>query len=105
MAAHAVDRGQQGGVRASAIGRDEWGHPDGGRAEVGAMRTLSLLGLDAAERPRLNAASLRRLARLGTVVRWPGLLFAAILSLAVRPISPIGLALLLIWVASYNTWG
>jgi DNA-binding CsgD family transcriptional regulator len=69
------------------------------------MRTLSLLGLDAAERPRLNAASLRRLARLGTVVRWPGLLFAAILSLAVKPISPIGLALVLIWVASYNTWG
>jgi DNA-binding CsgD family transcriptional regulator len=69
------------------------------------MRTLSLLGLDAAERPRLNAASLRRLARLGTVVRWPGLLFAAILSLAVRPISPVGLALVLIWVASYNAWG
>jgi DNA-binding CsgD family transcriptional regulator len=69
------------------------------------MGTLSLLGLDAAERPRLNAASLRRLARLGTVVRWPGLLFAAILSLAVRPISPIGLALVLIWVASYNAWG
>jgi len=69
------------------------------------MRTLSLLGLDAAERPRLNAASLRRLARLGTVVRWPGLLFAAILSLAVKPISPIGLALVLIWVASYNAWG
>jgi DNA-binding CsgD family transcriptional regulator len=69
------------------------------------MRTLSLLGLDAAERPRLNAASLRRLARLGTVVRWPGLLFAAILSLAVKPISPVGLALVLIWVASYNAWG
>jgi DNA-binding CsgD family transcriptional regulator len=69
------------------------------------MRTLSLLGLDAAERPRLNAGSLRRLARLGTVVRWPGLLFAAILSLAVPPISPIGLALVLIWVASYNAWG
>src|SRR5712692_9231690 len=69
------------------------------------MRTLSFLGLDAAERPRLNAASLRRLARLGTVVRWPGLLFAAILSLAVKPISPIGLALVLIWVASYNAWG
>jgi DNA-binding CsgD family transcriptional regulator len=69
------------------------------------MRTLSLLGLEAAERPRLNAASLRRLAWLGTVVRWPGLLFAAILSLAVRPISPIGLALVLIWVASYNAWG
>jgi DNA-binding CsgD family transcriptional regulator len=69
------------------------------------LRTLSLLGLDAAERPRLNAASLRRLAWLGTVVRWPGLLFAAILSLAVKPISPIGLALVLIWVASYNAWG
>lgn len=69
------------------------------------MRTLSLLGLDAAERPRLNATTLRRLAWLGTVVRWPGLLFAAILSLAVRPISGIGLALILIWVALYNGWG
>src|SRR5205807_2231779 len=45
------------------------------------MRTLSFLGLDAAERPRLSATSIRQLARLGTVVRWPGLLFAAILSL------------------------
>ncbi|HEX9095859.1 MAG TPA: helix-turn-helix transcriptional regulator [Candidatus Dormibacteraeota bacterium] len=69
------------------------------------MRTLSLLGLDAAERPRLNATTLRRLAWLGTVVRWPGLLFAAILSLAVPPISGIGLALILIWVALYNAWG
>jgi DNA-binding CsgD family transcriptional regulator len=69
------------------------------------MRTLSLLGLDAAERPRLNPASLRRLARLGTVVRWPGLVFAAILSLAVPPKAPVGLALVLIWVASYNAWG
>jgi DNA-binding CsgD family transcriptional regulator len=69
------------------------------------MRTLSLLGLDAAERPRLNATTLRRLAWLGTVVRWPGLLFAAILSLAVKPISGIGLALILIWVALYNAWG
>jgi DNA-binding CsgD family transcriptional regulator len=69
------------------------------------MRTLSLLGLDAAERPRLNAATLRRLAWLGTVVRWPGLLFAAILSLEVKPISGIGLALILIWVALYNAWG
>jgi DNA-binding CsgD family transcriptional regulator len=64
-----------------------------------------LLGLDAAERPRLNAASIRRLARLGTVVRWPGLVFAAILSLAVPPKSPVGLALVLVWVASYNAWG
>ena len=69
------------------------------------MRTLSLLGLDAAERPRLNAATIRRLAWLGTVVRWPGLLFAAILSLAVKPVWPIGLALVLIWVAVYNAWG
>jgi hypothetical protein len=46
------------------------------------MRTISFLGLDAAERPRLSATSIRQLARLGTVVRWPGLLFAAILSLA-----------------------
>ncbi|HEV2013859.1 MAG TPA: response regulator transcription factor [Candidatus Dormibacteraeota bacterium] len=69
------------------------------------MRTLSFLGLDAAERPRLNATSIRQLARLGTVVRWPGLLFAAVLSLAVPPRSPVGLALVLIWVASYNAWG
>jgi DNA-binding CsgD family transcriptional regulator len=69
------------------------------------MRTLSLLGIDAAERPRLNATSIRQLARLGTVVRWPGLLFAAILSLAVPPRSSVGLALVLVWVAVYNTWG
>src|SRR2546429_4080234 len=69
------------------------------------MRTLSFLGLDAAERPRLNATSIRQLAKLGTVVRWPGLLFAAVLSLAVPPKLPLGLALLLIWVAVYNAWG
>jgi len=69
------------------------------------MRTLSFLGLDAAERPRLSATSIRQLARLGTVVRWPGLLFAAILSLAVPPRSPIGLALVLGWVTVYNAWG
>jgi DNA-binding CsgD family transcriptional regulator len=69
------------------------------------LRTLSFLGLDAAERPRLNATSIRQLARLGTVVRWPGLLFAAILSLAVPPRSPVGLALVLVWVAVYNAWG
>src|SRR6202158_4385105 len=69
------------------------------------MRTLSLLGLDAAARPRLNPPPLRRLEWLGTVVRWPGLLFAAILSLEVKPISGIGLALILIWVALYNAWG
>jgi DNA-binding CsgD family transcriptional regulator len=69
------------------------------------MRTLSFLGLDAAERPRLNATSIRQLARLGTVVRWPGLLFAAILALAVPPRSPVGLGLVLVWVTVYNAWG
>jgi len=69
------------------------------------MRTLSFLGLDAAERPRLSATTIRQLARLGTVVRWPGLLFAAILSLAVPPKSPIGLGLVLVWVTVYNAWG
>jgi DNA-binding CsgD family transcriptional regulator len=69
------------------------------------MRTLSFLGLDAAERPRLSATSIRQLARLGTVVRWPGLLFAAVLSLAVPPKSPVGLALVLVWVTVYNAWG
>src|SRR5260370_27587448 len=68
------------------------------------MRTLSFLGLDAAERPRLNATSIRQLARLGTVVRWPGLLFAAILALAVPPRSPIGLGLVLVWVTVDNAW-
>jgi DNA-binding CsgD family transcriptional regulator len=69
------------------------------------MRTLSFLGLDAAERPRLSATSIRQLARLGTVVRWPGLLFAAVLSLAVPPKSSLGLALVLVWVTVYNAWG
>src|SRR5256712_7322459 len=69
------------------------------------MRTLSFLGLDRAERPRLSGTSIRQLARLGTVVRWPGLLFAAILSLAVPPRSSIGLALVLVWVTLYNAWG
>ena len=69
------------------------------------MRTLTFLGLDAAERPRLNASTIRQLARLGTVVRWPGLLFAAVLSLAVPPRSPLGLGAVLVWVAIYNAWG
>lgn len=69
------------------------------------MRTLSFLGLDAVTRPPLNATSIRLLARLGTVVRWPGLLFAAVLSLAVPPKAPVGLAVLVVWVAVYNAWG
>jgi DNA-binding CsgD family transcriptional regulator len=69
------------------------------------VQTRSFLGLDAIERPRLNPTSIRQLARLGTVVRWPGLLFAAILSLAVPPKSAVGLGLVLVWVAVYNAWG
>ncbi|HEX3629080.1 MAG TPA: helix-turn-helix transcriptional regulator [Candidatus Dormibacteraeota bacterium] len=69
------------------------------------MRTLSLLGLEAARRPSLSATSIRQLARLGTVVRWPGLIFAAVLSLAVLPKSPVGLGAVLVWVAIYNGWG
>jgi DNA-binding CsgD family transcriptional regulator len=69
------------------------------------MRTLSFVGLDAAQRPPLGATSIRQLARLGTVVRWPGLIFAAVLSLAVTPKSSLGLGAVLVWVAVYNAWG
>jgi DNA-binding CsgD family transcriptional regulator len=69
------------------------------------MRGLSFLGLEAARRPPLNAQSIRQLARLGTVVRWPGVIFAAILSLAVPPRSSLGLGAVLVWVAVYNAWG
>ncbi|MEO6795511.1 MAG: response regulator transcription factor [Candidatus Dormibacter sp.] len=69
------------------------------------MPTLSFPRFKAFERPRLSATSIRQLARLGTVVRWPGLVFAAILSLVVPPKAPILLALVLLWVAGYNTWG
>ena len=68
------------------------------------MRALSFLGLDAMERPRLNPTTIRRLAVVGIVSRWPGLVFAGILSLMVPPKLPFGLALLLAWVAAYNTW-
>jgi DNA-binding CsgD family transcriptional regulator len=69
------------------------------------MPTLSFPRFSVFERPRLNANSIRQLARLGTVVRWPGLIFAAILSLVVPPRVPILLALVLLWVAAYNSWG
>src|SRR5438270_3076468 len=69
------------------------------------MRTLSFLGLETAQRPALNASSIRQLARLGTAVGWPGVIFAAILSLAVVPRSAVGLGAVLVWVAIYNAWG
>jgi DNA-binding CsgD family transcriptional regulator len=68
------------------------------------MQALSLLGLDAMARPRLNPTTIRRLAVVNIVGRWPGLVFAGILSLMVPPKLPLGLALLLAWVAAYNTW-
>ncbi|MDQ6883986.1 MAG: response regulator transcription factor [Candidatus Dormibacteraeota bacterium] len=69
------------------------------------MPLLTYPRFSAFERPRLSATSIRQLARLGTVVRWPGLVFAAILSLVVTPKVPLLLALVLLWVAAYNTWG
>lgn len=69
------------------------------------MRALSFIGLESAQRPPLGANTIRQLARLGTVVRWPGLIFAAILSLAVAPKSSLGLGAVLVWVAVYNGWG
>jgi DNA-binding CsgD family transcriptional regulator len=68
------------------------------------MRALSFLGLESMERPRLSATTIRRLAVVNIVGRWPGLIFAAILSLMVPPKLPLGLALILAWVAVYNAW-
>lgn len=68
------------------------------------MRALSFLGLDSMERPRLSPTTIRRLAVVNIIGRWPGLLFAAILSLMVPPRVPLGLALILVWVAAYNAW-
>jgi DNA-binding CsgD family transcriptional regulator len=69
------------------------------------MPTPSIPRFSVFERPRLNANAIRQLARLGTVVRWPGLIFAAILSLVVEPRAPLLLTLVLLWVAAYNSWG
>jgi DNA-binding CsgD family transcriptional regulator len=68
------------------------------------MWALSFLGLDSMERPRLSPTTIRRLAVVNIIGRWPGLLFAAILSLMVPPRVPLGLALILVWVAAYNAW-
>jgi DNA-binding CsgD family transcriptional regulator len=69
------------------------------------MWSLRLPGIEGLERPRLNVASIRQLVRLGTLVRWPGIIFGAVLGLVVPPKSPVLLALLLVWVAAYNAWG
>jgi DNA-binding CsgD family transcriptional regulator len=69
------------------------------------MWSLRLPGIDSLERPRLNVASIRQLVRLGTLVRWPGIVFGAVVGLVVPSKSPVLLALLLMWVAAYNAWG
>jgi DNA-binding CsgD family transcriptional regulator len=60
--------------------------------------------LDTSDRPTLSLGAIRQLARLGTLVRWPGVMFAAIVGLIQPPRAPVLLALLLIWVALYNGW-
>ena len=60
--------------------------------------------LETTDRPTLSVGSIRQLARLGTLVRWPGVMFAAVVGLIQPPKAPVYLALLLIWVAAYNGW-
>jgi DNA-binding CsgD family transcriptional regulator len=60
--------------------------------------------LETPDRPTLSVGSIRQLARLGTLVRWPGVMFAAVVGLIQPPKAPLYLALLLIWVAAYNGW-
>ena len=60
--------------------------------------------LETTDRPTLSVGSIRQLARLGTLVRWPGVMFAAVVGLIQPPRAPVYLALLLIWVAAYNGW-
>lgn len=68
------------------------------------MWTVPLPGLSAVNRPRVGATQVRQLARLGTILRWPGLLFGAIAGIVVPPRASILLVLLLLWVAIYNGW-
>jgi hypothetical protein len=68
------------------------------------MWTVPLPRLEAIERPRLGVSQIRQLARLGTMLRWPGLVFGAIVGLVVPPKATLVLVLLLVWVAVYNTW-
>src|SRR5438132_174073 len=60
----------------------------GAGRRLGTMRTLSFLGLDSIERPRLNPSTIRRLAVVNIIGRWPGLVFAAILAFFGVPFNP-----------------
>jgi DNA-binding CsgD family transcriptional regulator len=68
------------------------------------MRTLQLPGLEALERPRLGVEAIRGLAKLGTVIRWPGLLIAGAVGVLQPPRYTVPLIILFIWVTLYNTW-
>jgi DNA-binding CsgD family transcriptional regulator len=68
------------------------------------MWKLPLPGFDSTERKSLSLAQVRQLARLGTLIRWPGLIFGAIVGLVVPPRTTILLVGLLLWVALYNGW-
>jgi DNA-binding CsgD family transcriptional regulator len=68
------------------------------------MFTLPLLRVDAGDRPRPSVNFVRQLARLGTLVRWPGLLMAGIVGLVVPPRAPVLLVVLLVCVSIYNGW-
>ncbi len=69
------------------------------------MWTVPLLRLETVSRPRVGVAQIRQLARLCTILRWPGLLFGAIAGIVVPPPATILLVLLIVWVAVYNGWG
>lgn len=69
------------------------------------MWTVPLLRLETVSRPRVGVAQIRQLARLCTILRWPGLLFGAIAGIVVPPPATILLVLLIVWVAIYNSWG
>src|SRR5438132_735259 len=69
------------------------------------MWTVPLLRLETVARPRVGVAQIRQLARLCTILRWPGLLFGAIAGIVVPPPATVLLVLLIVWVAVYNSWG
>src|SRR5437879_916260 len=69
------------------------------------MWTVPLLRLETVARPRVGVAQIRQLARLCTILRWPGLLFGAIAGIVVPPPATVLLVLLLVWVAAYNSCG
>jgi DNA-binding CsgD family transcriptional regulator len=68
------------------------------------MWKLPFPGFETTERKSLGLVQVRQLARLGTLIRWPGLIFGAIVGLVVPPRTTLLLVGLLLWVAVYNGW-